>query len=67
MEQRWSELTDRAWISLLWAQYSKLPESFKNGFLNMAQSLVQENRNKKTAIKGTFPRISERNGGDYKN
>jgi hypothetical protein len=66
MEQRWPELSDRAWISRLWAQYSRLPESFKKGFFNMAQYLVQENRSNKTAISGTFPRVLERNGGDFK-
>jgi|TergutMp193P3_1026864.scaffolds.fasta_scaffold300952_1 hypothetical protein len=66
MEQKWSELPDRAWISRLWAHYSKLPESFKGGFFKMAQYLAQENANEKTAINGPVPGILENNGGDYK-
>ena len=32
----------------------------------MTQYLVQESRNDKTAINGSFPRVLERNGGDFK-
>jgi len=65
IEQNWSELPDRAWVSRLWVQYSKLPESFKKGFINLAQCLAQENGNDKTPLNGQFSRILEKNNGNY--
>jgi len=41
MEER-SKLPSKAWVSLLWAQYNKLPEPLKEGFVSLAQSMAKE-------------------------
>jgi hypothetical protein len=45
MQQKWSELTDAAWISRFWALYRQLPDSFKTGFTGMARELARDLEN----------------------
>ena len=42
MRVKQQEMTEKAWISRFWAEYSKLPETYKIGFFGMAQNLAQE-------------------------
>ena len=41
MQER-SKMPSEVWVSLLWAQYNKLPEALKEGFVNLAQSMAKE-------------------------
>jgi hypothetical protein len=41
MQER-SKTPSEVWVSLLWAQYSKLPEPLKEGFVSLAQSMAKE-------------------------
>jgi len=43
--QNLANLSSKAWISLLWAQYNKLSEPLKEGVINLAHSLVEETKN----------------------
>ena len=45
------QLPSQAWISLLWAQYNKLSEPLKEGFISLAQSMVKETENQKPGQK----------------
>ena len=36
------EMTEKAWISRLWVEYSMLPETYKMGFFGMVQNLARE-------------------------
>jgi hypothetical protein len=49
--QNTSELHFKAWVSRLWAQYSKLSEPLKQGFSNFAQSMVEETENQNSNAK----------------
>jgi len=40
--QNLANLSSKAWISLLWAQYNKLSEPLKEEVINLAHSLVEE-------------------------
>jgi len=40
--QEKSKMPSEVWISLLWAQYNKLPEPLKEGFVSLAQSMAKE-------------------------
>ena len=42
-----SEMSYGAWVSLLWSQYSKLPEPLKEGFVKLTQSMVVEVKSQK--------------------
>jgi hypothetical protein len=44
MQER-SKMPSEVWVSLLWAQYSKLPEPLKEGFVSLAQSIAKETEN----------------------
>jgi hypothetical protein len=44
------ELTEKALISRLWAQYRQLPEAYKQGFFNIARSLAWEAGRQKQLI-----------------
>jgi hypothetical protein len=44
MKHKRIESSSLAWISLLWAQYNKLSEPLKEGFINLAQSMAVEIR-----------------------
>jgi len=46
-------MPSKAWVSLLWAQYNKLSEPLKEGFFNLAQSMVKETENQKIIEKET--------------
>ena len=39
MTQRKDELANSIWISRFWAQYSKLPETLKEGFISLVESV----------------------------
>ena len=41
MQER-SKMPSKIWVSLLWAQYNKLSEPLKEGFVNLAQSMAKE-------------------------
>ncbi|MDR1837443.1 MAG: hypothetical protein LBQ89_07275 [Treponema sp.] len=41
MQER-SKTPSEVWVSLLWAQYNKLPEPLKEGFVSLAQSMAKE-------------------------
>ena len=41
MQER-SKMPTEVWVSLLWAQYNKLPEPLKDGFVSLAQSMAKE-------------------------
>ena len=41
MQER-SKMPSKVWVSLLWAQYNKLSEPLKEGFVNLAQSMAKE-------------------------
>jgi hypothetical protein len=36
------EMTEKAWVSRFWAEYSRLPETRKMGFFNLVQNLARE-------------------------
>jgi len=40
--QEKSKMPLTAWVSLLWAQYNKLSEPLKEGFVSLAQSMAKE-------------------------
>ncbi|MCL2244966.1 MAG: hypothetical protein FWC03_10950 [Treponema sp.] len=42
MIQKKDELTDLIWISRFWAQYSKLPETLKEGFISLVESVKKD-------------------------
>jgi len=37
-----SKMPSKVWVSLLWAQYNKLSEPLKEGFVSLAQSMAKE-------------------------
>ena len=43
--QNLAKSPDKAWISLLWSQYNKLSEPLKEGFINLAHKIAEENGN----------------------
>jgi hypothetical protein len=47
MKQKKTGLSEGAWISRLWAQYSQLPEAYKQGFFNIARSLAEGEKMKR--------------------
>jgi hypothetical protein len=47
MDYTWTGLTEQVWISRFWAQYSKLPESLKKGFIGLAQNVAREAESRK--------------------
>jgi len=55
MKHKKADLTDLAWISRFWAQYSKLPEALKEGFCSMVFSITEE-----IEKEGTEQRIKSR-------
>lgn len=42
MKHKKDELMNSAWISRFWAQYSKLPETLKEGFCSLVLNLTKE-------------------------
>ena len=42
MKHKKSELANLAWVSHFWARYSKLPETFKEGFFSLAINITRE-------------------------
>jgi len=40
--QEKSKMPSEVLVSLLWAQYNKLPEPLKEGFVSLAESLAKE-------------------------
>jgi len=50
MKQKKDDFTNLTWISRFWAQYSKLPESFKDGFYSLVINISKE-INKKEIVK----------------
>jgi len=46
--QEESKMPSKAWVSLLWAQYNKLSEPLKEGFVSLAQSMAKETESKGT-------------------
>ena len=45
MKVKQQEMTEKAWISRFWAEYSILPETYKIGFFDMVQNLAKETGN----------------------
>jgi len=45
MQER-SKMPSKVWVSLLWAQYNKLSEPLKEGFVSLAQSMAKETEGK---------------------
>jgi len=43
--QNLTNIPSKAMVSLLWAQYNKLSEPLKEGFINLAHSMAEENGN----------------------
>jgi hypothetical protein len=43
-----SKMPSEVWVSLLWAQYNKLPEPLKEGFVGLAQSMAKETEGEDT-------------------
>jgi predicted DNA binding protein len=50
MGQKKLELTEKARVSRLWAQYRQLPEAYKQGFFDIARSLAWEAGRQKQLI-----------------
>jgi len=48
-----SKMPSEVWVSLLWAQYNKLPEPLKEGFVSLAQSMAKETESKGAETKET--------------
>ena len=46
MKQKNEKLANLAWISRFWAQYSKLPETYKKGFYSLVINISKENEKK---------------------
>jgi hypothetical protein len=46
MKQKQAEITEKAWISRFWVQYVRLPEPFKEEFINLARCLAQKTGSK---------------------
>jgi hypothetical protein len=44
--QNLTNLPSKAWVSLLWSQYNKLSEPLKEGFINLAYSMIEEKGNR---------------------
>jgi len=49
--QKRSKIPSKAWVSLLWAQYNKLPEPLKEGFVSLAQSMAKETESGDRGVK----------------
>jgi hypothetical protein len=43
--QNLTDLSDKAWVSLLWSQYNLLSEPVKEGFINLAHKIAEETEN----------------------
>jgi len=50
MRPKQQKMTEKAWVSRFWAEYSRLPETYKMGFFNMVQNLVIEAGNQRQPI-----------------
>jgi len=53
--QNITEVPSPAWVSLLWLQYSKLPEPLKEGFINLAHCIAEEVKNTGVPVFYTCP------------
>jgi hypothetical protein len=45
--QKLTNVSSKAWISLLWAQYNKLSEPLKEVVVNLAHNMVEETGSQK--------------------
>jgi hypothetical protein len=52
------DLPERAWISRLWAQFNKLPKSYKKVFLGIAKSLALEAGRQEELVKRENEKVS---------
>jgi hypothetical protein len=59
MQER-SKMPSEVWVSLLWAQYNKLPEPLKEGFVSLAQSMAKETegRNRAKTKEAAVPHVT---------
>jgi hypothetical protein len=48
--QKLTDLSSKAWVSLLWAQYNKLSEALKEGIVNLAHNMVEETGSQNTNV-----------------
>jgi hypothetical protein len=50
--QNIAKLPSKAWVALLWSQYSKLSEPLKEGFINIVNSIAAETGNNDANTEG---------------